>query len=209
MNQRSDISTLNGRSLKVVDMFTNLGSCVSSNENEAMAWTAIDRLSVISDEIKGSFSGQCSCQCYSMDAPHGRWLSVWRVILTVIAQECCELNGKSHGGNIQQRRSCMVTIQIRRVWHAGHCRRRKNKVISNVLRWASSYRQARVGRPARTYLQLLCTNTGCRMEDLSRAMGDRDERWEKVREIRASGTPWCWWVDKNTGYNWSIFYHEG
>ena len=56
-NQRGDISTLNGISLKLVDQFTNLGSSVSSTE----AWAAIDRLSVIwksdlTDKIKTVFS---------------------------------------------------------------------------------------------------------------------------------------------------------
>ena len=51
-NQRGDISTLNGSSLKLVDKFTYLGSSVSSTETDintrlAKTWTAIDRLSVI------------------------------------------------------------------------------------------------------------------------------------------------------------------
>ena len=51
-NQRGDISTLNGSSLKLVDKFTYLGSSVSSTETDintqlAKAWTAIDSLSVI------------------------------------------------------------------------------------------------------------------------------------------------------------------
>ena len=64
-NQTGDISTLNGRSLKLVDKFTYLGSSVSSTENDinarlAKAWTAIHRLLVIlkldlSDKIKHSF----------------------------------------------------------------------------------------------------------------------------------------------------------
>ena len=49
-NQRGDIFTLNGRSLKPVDKFTYLGSSVSSTENDinmrlAKAWTAVNRLS--------------------------------------------------------------------------------------------------------------------------------------------------------------------
>ena len=44
------------------------------------------------------------------------------------------------------------------------------------------------GRPARTYLQQLSTDTGCSMEYLPRAMDDRDDLQERVREIRASGT---------------------
>ena len=64
-NQRGDISTLNGISLKLVNKFTYLGSNVSSTENDinsrlAKAWTAIDRQSVIwktdlLDKIKCSF----------------------------------------------------------------------------------------------------------------------------------------------------------
>ena len=63
-NQRGDIYTLKGRLLKPVDKFTNLGSSVSSTENDintrlAKAWTVIDRISVIwksglTDKIKRS-----------------------------------------------------------------------------------------------------------------------------------------------------------
>ena len=64
-NQRGDISTLNGSSLKIVDKFTYLRSSVTSTEKDintrlAKAWTDIDSLSVIwksdlTDEIKRSF----------------------------------------------------------------------------------------------------------------------------------------------------------
>ena len=64
-NQTSDISTLNGSSLKLVDKFTYLGSSVPPTETDintrlAEAWTAIDRLSVIwkldlTDKMKRSF----------------------------------------------------------------------------------------------------------------------------------------------------------
>ena len=69
-NQRGDISTLNGGSLKPVDKFTNIESSVSSTENDfntrlAKAWTANDRLSVIrkldlSDKLKRSFFLGCN-----------------------------------------------------------------------------------------------------------------------------------------------------
>ena len=53
-NQRGDMSTLNGSSLKLVDKFTYIGSSVSSTETDinirlAKIWTAIDRLSDIGD----------------------------------------------------------------------------------------------------------------------------------------------------------------
>ena len=51
-NQTSDISTLDGTSLKLVDKFTYLGSSVSSTEKDidtwlTKTWTAIDKLSII------------------------------------------------------------------------------------------------------------------------------------------------------------------
>ena len=52
LNQRSDISTLNSSSLKLVNKFTYLGNSVSLTKTDintrlAKAWTAIDKLLVI------------------------------------------------------------------------------------------------------------------------------------------------------------------
>ena len=43
------------------------------------------------------------------------------------------------------------TIQISRARHVGHYWRSKGKLISNALLWTPSHRQARLGRPDRTY----------------------------------------------------------
>ena len=86
------------------------------------------------------------------------------------------------------------TIPVRRTRHAGHCRRSRDELISDVLLWTPTYGRAKVGRPARTYIQQLCEDTGCSPEDLSEAMNDREKRRERVRDIRASGTTWWgWW----------------
>ena len=68
------------------------------------------------------------------------------------------------------------TIQVRRTRHAGHCWRSKDELISDVLLWTPAYGQAKAGRPARTYIQQLCEDTGCIPEDLPKAMNDR-EKW--------------------------------
>ena len=48
-------------------------------------------------------------------------------------------------------------------------------------------KSGKAGRLDKTYIQQLCANTGCSLEDLSEAMDDR-EGWEKrVREICADG----------------------
>ena len=66
------------------------------------------------------------------------------------------------------------TIQVRRTRHAGHCWRSKDKLISDVLLWTPAYGQAKAGRPARTYIQQLCEDTGCSPEDLPEAINDRE-----------------------------------
>ena len=64
-NQKGNISTLDGTSLKLIDKFIYLGSSVSSTEKDSdtrlmKAWTAIDKLSIIwksnlTDKMKRSF----------------------------------------------------------------------------------------------------------------------------------------------------------
>ena len=51
----------------------------------------------------------------------------------------------------------------------------------------SSHGRAKEGRPARTYIQQLCADTGCTPVNLLEAMDDREGRQEKVRDIRADG----------------------
>ena len=82
------------------------------------------------------------------------------------------------------------TIQVRRSRHAGHCWRSRDVLISDVLLWTPIYGRAKIGRPARTYIEQLCEDTGYCSEDLSEVMNDREKWWERVRDIRASGTTW-------------------
>ena len=85
------------------------------------------------------------------------------------------------------------TVQVWRTRHAGHCWRSRDELISDVLLWTPSHGRAKVGWPARTYIQKLCEDTRCSPEDLPDVMNDR-ERWrERVRDICADGTTRLWW----------------
>ena len=86
------------------------------------------------------------------------------------------------------------TIQVRRTRHAGHCWRSRDKLIRDVLLWTPTHGRAKAGQPARTYIQQLCEDTGCCPEDLPRAMNDREEWRERVRDIRAISAIWWWWL---------------
>ena len=81
------------------------------------------------------------------------------------------------------------TIKVRRTRHAVHYWRSRNELMWCLL-WTPSHGRAEVGRPARTYIQQFCENTGYSPEDLPEAMIDREEWREKIRDIRAESTTW-------------------
>ena len=85
------------------------------------------------------------------------------------------------------------TIKVRRIRNAGH------EFISDILLWAPSHGRAMVGRPARTYIQQLCADTGGSMKDLRGVMDDRNGWGERIREIRAGSMTWWWWW-------WCVFF---
>ena len=87
------------------------------------------------------------------------------------------------------------TIKIRRTRHAGHCWRCMDELISDVLQYTSSHGRAKAGHPARTYMQPLCADTGCSLEDLLEAMDNREVWRERVRNMHADSSTrwWLWW----------------
>ena len=72
----------------------------------------------------------------------------------------------------------MKTIQVRWTRHAGICWRSRDKLISDILLWTFSRGRAKAGWPARTYIQQLCADTGCSLEDLPKAMDDKEGWWK-------------------------------
>ena len=117
---------------------------------------------------------RCS-QCILQPQPTGLYIFCVFVPFLFI---CCFLNR---------------SIQVRRTRHAGHCWRSRDELIRDILLWIPTHGCAKAGRPARTYIQQLCEDTGCCPEDLPRAMNDREEWRERVRDIRAASTIWWWW----------------
>ena len=185
-----NISTLGGSSLKLVDKFTYQGSIVSSTEKDidirlTKAWTTIDRLSVIwksdlTDKMKRSFFQAatvsillfgCTTLTLSkrmekkLDGNHTR-------MLRVILNKSWRQHPTKHQlyGHLPP---ITKTINVRRTIHAGHCWRSRDELIRDVLLWTPSHGRAIIGRPARTYMQQLCADTWCSLEDLPEAMNDR------------------------------------
>ena len=85
--------------------------------------------------------------------------------------------------NFRNKRCCQNNLESF-VFAYIHCWRSRNELISDVLLWTPTHGRAKAGRPARTYIQQLCKDTGCCPEDLPEAM---NEKWrERVRDIRAT-----------------------
>ena len=194
-NQRGDISTLNGSSLKLVDNFTYLGSSVPSTDTDtktrlAKAWTAIDRPSVISksnltDKMKRSFFQAAvvsillhGCTTWTLTKRIEKKLdgNYTRMLQAILNKSWRQLPTKQQlYGHLPP---ITKTIKVRQT---RHCWRSWDELISVVLLWTPSHRRVKVGRPARTNIQQLCADTGCSLED----MDDREGWQERARGIRA------------------------
>ena len=172
------------------DKFTYLGSSVSSTEKDidtwlTKAWTAIDTLSIIwksdlTDKMKRSFfqAAVISILLY--------WCTTWTLtkrlekklngnytrMLWAILNKSWWQHSTRHQlyGHLPP---ITKTIQVRWTRHAGHCWRSRDELL-----WTPTYGQAKAGRPAWTYIQQLCEDTGCSPEDLPEAMNDR-EKWRE------------------------------
>ena len=182
-NQKGDISTLDRTSLKLLDKFTYLGSSVSSTKKDidtrlTKAWTAIDRLLIIwksnlTDKMKRSFFQAAvvsillyGCTTWTLTKRlekklDGNYTRMLRAILNKSWQQ--HPTRRQLYGHLPP---ITKTIQARRTRHAGHCWRSKDEIVRDVLLWTLSHGRSKAGRPARTYIQQLCADTGCSPEDL-------------------------------------------
>ena len=158
------MSTLNGCSLKLVNKFAYLGSSVSSTDNDINMWLA--KPWTATRKIKRNFFKAAVVSFLLYEC------TTWTLSKCIEKMLRALLNPES---NIPQNRSCTATnlpsLKPSK-WdkHAGHCWRSKDELISGVLLWIPSHGHASIGRPTRTYLQQLCTDTECSLEDLSGEM---------------------------------------
>ena len=204
-NQTGDISTLDGTSLKLVDKFTHLGSSVASTEKDidtrlTKAWIAIDKLWIIwksdlTDKMKRSLFQAAvvsillyGCTTWTLTKHQEKKLDGnYTRMLRAILNKSWRQYPTRHQlyGHLPP---ITKTIQVRRTRHAEHYWRGRDELISDVLLWTPAYGRAKAGRPARTYIQQHCEDTGCSPEDLPELMNDREKWRERVRDIRAGGT---------------------
>ena len=158
-NQRGDISTLKGGSLKLVDKFTDLGSSVLSTEKDintwlAKAWTAIDRLSVIwksdlTDKIKRSFFQAAvvsillyGCTTWTLTKRMEKKVdgNYTRMLRAILNKSLRQHSAKQH--LYDHLPPIMKTIQVRRTRYAGHCWRARTSYY-DILPWIPLHGRAK------------------------------------------------------------------
>ena len=203
-NQAGNIYTLKDSTLKLVEMFTYLGSSVSSTETDmnmrlGKAWAVNDRLWVmwksdLTDKMEHSFFQAAIV-----------WILLYGCTTWTLTKRMeKKVNGnysrmlRTSPGDTKQLLyghlpPITKTIKIRRTRNVGHCWRTRVELISDVPQWTPSHGRAKAGRPARTYIQQLCADTGCSPEDLPKAMDDNKVWRERVWNIRADSATWWWW----------------
>ena len=112
-NQKEDLTTLNGGSLKLVDKFTNLGSRVPSTENDInmrLARTAIDMLLILwksnlSDKIQRNFFRTAVMSILR----YGCTTEMLMKRIEKKLQECYEQYWTNPGSDFPQSSSCIAT----------------------------------------------------------------------------------------------------
>ena len=209
-NQTGDFSTRDGTSLNLEDKFNYLGSSVSSTEKDidtrlTKARTAIDRLSIIwksdlTDKMKRSFFQAVvvsillyGCTTWTLTKRLEKLDGNYKRMLRAILNKSWRQHPTRHQlyGHLPP---ITKTMQAKRARHAGHCWSSRDKLIKDVFLWIPTYGRAKAGRRARTYIQQLCEDTGCSPEDMPEAINDREKWWKRVKDIRASGTTWWYYI---------------
>ena len=203
-NQDGSIETLNKTPLEKVDDFVYLSSNIASTEKDVLiriskAWSTLDRLrtvwkSTLPEQIKKGFFRAVveSVLLYGSsawtltDRLENKLYRTYTRMLRAIVNIHWSTHPKKESlyGNLAQITS---VIKERRARFAGHCDRNKDEVVSDLILWTPKHGKAKVGRPSKIYTKQLTEDADCQLEDLPRAMDDR-EYWRRrvnmVREIR-------------------------
>ena len=107
-----------------------------------------------------------------------------------ITQECCEQSQTGPRGHTPQSTNytatCLPSRKLSKLDETD-CRILLEKQ-GRVHKWCTpmvpTYGWTKAERPARTYIQQLCEDTGCSPEDLPEAMNDREKWRERFSDIR-------------------------
>ena len=202
-NHQGTIKTIKNQQLKNVDNFEYLGSNIASTEKDvdiriAKAWSAVNKLTTIwksnlSENLKRNFFRATTGSVLLYDSTtwtltkrlemklDGAFTRMLRAALNVSWRE--HPTNKRLYGNIPK---ITTIIREQRTRLAGHSYRNKEELASDLILWQPKHGHRGRGRPNKTFVDQLSSDTGCLPEHLATAMSDR-QRWkERVTAIRAT-----------------------
>ena len=197
----SDLITLNGQKLDIVNDFLYLGSWINSVEKDvnvriAKAWTALHKMDIVwkSDlkkSIKISFFRATieSVLLYGSNS----WTLTKALVkkldgtYTRLLRAAQNVSWKQHMTNKQlygELPNISAIIAERRTQFSGHCWRSKEEVVHKLLLWEPNHGKRSRGRPAKTYVDQLKEDTQLEKEELKAAMQDRNVWRRFVMNVR-------------------------
>ena len=109
----------------------------------------------------------------------GTYTRMFRAVLGVSWKE--HKTNKQLYGNLPK---ITDTLMIRRLRFIGHCWRKKDEGISDLLLWEAKHGARKRGRPATTYVDQLRNDTGLSIVELKSIMGNRKEWIKLVNGVR-------------------------
>ena len=199
-NDEINIRTRDGTRLEVVNDFKYLGSWMESSKKDiqtrkALAWQACNKLNKIwkstltrNLKIKLFLATVESVLLYGSET----WTLTARLqksidgCYTRLLRSALNVSWKDRIPNTVLYKDLprvSEKIRERRLKFAGHCSRSKDQVVADLVLWKPSQGKRSKGRPIKTYLDLLCEDTGLMCEDLESCMQERTT-WRAIADVR-------------------------
>ncbi len=205
-NQQQEVAlkTSTGTTLEVVENFKYLGSWMQSsmqdiNTRKAQAWHASNKLTKIwksnlprATKVNIFQATVESILLYGSET----WTVTTKVrkildgCYTRLLRSALDVGWQSHTSNKElygDLPRVSDKIKKRRLQFAGHCLRSSGQVVSDLVLWTPMHGKRSVGRPTRTYVDLLCQDTGQTPAELKTCMEDR-RVWRAISDVRQMST---------------------
>ena len=196
-----DLLTLQGNELERVDDFEYLGSWINNTERDmkiriAKAWSALNKMDVVwkstlNRDIKISFFRATVESVLLYGAESWTLTKTLQTRLngtyTRLLRSALGISWKQHKTNKELYGELPLvsdTLKLRRLRFIGHCWRRKDETVHQLLLWEPPHGRRSRGRPCFTYIDQLAEDTGLEKDQLVTAMDNRVEWCRLVKDVR-------------------------
>ena len=195
-----EIQTVQGSLLEEVKDFKYLGSWVKSSEQDikvrkALAWKACNKLNTI---WKSTLPRNLKIRLFqaTVESVLLYGCETWTIskkirksldgCYTRMLRSALNVSWKRHMTNNElygDISKITTKIATRRLQFAGHCKRAKERTVSELVTWRPTQGRRTKGRPRKTYVDLLQEDTGLTPKEIDTTMQDR-RVWRAIINAR-------------------------